>query len=322
MEFGKVTGVDKPVSRLVQGTVMISCDDLEYSFALLDGIFEAGCNTFDSAQIYGNGDKERALGLWMEARGNRDKVVVLTKGAHHSSDRKRVTPFDITADIHDSLARLKTDYIDLYILHRDDPSVPVGPIVEVLNEHYREGRILAFGGSNWTYDRVREANDYAKAQGLAPFAASSPHYSLAEMCEAPWDDCFSIAGPEHDTDREWYADQHIPVFAWSSLCGGFFSGRHDRAAIEAFPADSDELFVRCYRSAPNLNRLERATELAEERGVTVPQIALAFILNQPLNVFPLVGCYSPEEFQDNVAALDIKLSQDELDWLDLRREDR
>jgi len=150
MQYGQIPGVTKPVARLIQGTVMIGTDKLEASFALLDEILALGGNTFDAAHIYGNGDVERALGRWVAARGVREQVVIVTKGAHHSQDRQRVTPYDITSDLHDSLARLCTDYIDLYLLHRDDPSVPVGPIVEVLNEHRAAGRIHAFGGSNWS----------------------------------------------------------------------------------------------------------------------------------------------------------------------------
>ena len=150
MNYGRVAGVDKPIARVVQGTVMIRSEEEEKSFALLDEVFEQGGTTFDTAHQYGGGDSERTFGRWAKDRGLRDEIVVIGKGAHHNADRKRVTPFDITADLFDSLARFGFDHVDLYLLHRDDPSVPVGPIVEVLNEHFSEGRIKAFGGSNWT----------------------------------------------------------------------------------------------------------------------------------------------------------------------------
>src|SRR5690242_13446345 len=117
MQYGKLPGIDKPISRLVQGTIPIGTNKLDYSFKLLDDVYALGCTTFDSAHVYGNGDVERAFGQWLERTGSRDKIVILTKGAHHSQDRQRVTPYDITSDIYDSLARLKTDYIDLYLLH-------------------------------------------------------------------------------------------------------------------------------------------------------------------------------------------------------------
>ena len=225
MLYGHVPGIDKPVSRLVQGSVMVSTRDLEGSFRLLDAIFALGCNTFDTAHVYGQGDNERAMGRWVHERGIRDQVVIIGKGAHHNADRKRVTPFDITADLFDSLARFKFDDIDLYLLHRDDPSVPVGPIVEVLNEHLAAGRIRAFGGSNWSHQRIAAANEYAAAHGLTPFVASSPNFSLAEQYREPWEGCISISGLQNEEARAWYAERRMPLFTWSSLAGGFFSGR-------------------------------------------------------------------------------------------------
>ena len=140
MEFGRVTGVDKPISRLAHGTMMLSVEELETGFELLDAVYDAGCRCWDSAHLYAGGDSERVLGQWSEARGNRAEIVILTKGCHHTPDRRRVTPFDLTSELHDSLARLHTDYIDIYVLHRDDPNVEVGPIVETLNEHHAAGR--------------------------------------------------------------------------------------------------------------------------------------------------------------------------------------
>src|SRR2546421_6894446 len=124
MEYGSVVGIDKPISRLAQGTIMITSANLAESFALLDGVFELGCTAFDTAHVYGGGDNERTVGRWIRERGLREKIVLIGKGVHPNADRKRVTPWDITADLYDSLARFKTDYIDLYLLHRDDPTVP------------------------------------------------------------------------------------------------------------------------------------------------------------------------------------------------------
>jgi len=320
MEYGRIPGIDKPVSRLVQGNTMIHTDDLDGAFALLDAVFEVGCTTFDTAHVYGGGSCERALGEWLAHRGLREQVVVVDKGAHHNADRRCVTPYDITAHLHDSLARLKTDYIDLYLLHRDDPTVPVEPIVDILNEHHQAGRIRAFGGSNWSHARLEAANAYASANRLVPFAVTSPHFSLAQQVEEPWENCVSITGPQQLSAQTWYIDNQMPVFAWSSLAGGFLSGRYDRAAIEALPRDCSEIYARCYRCKENLERLDRIHNLARAKGATIPQLALAFVLTHPMNVYPLVGCQSAEEFRINAAALDIHLSPEEMDWLDLKRE--
>jgi len=323
MPYGRVEGVDKPVSRLVLGTMILHTDRLEESFALLDAAMELGYNTLDCAHVYGGGGSERAIGRWMQARGNREQVVILTKGCHPNADRKRVTPFDLAADLHDSLARLQTDYIDLYLLHRDDPEVPVGPIVEALNHHHREGKIRAFGGSNWRHERIQQANEYARAHGLLPFAASSPHFSLAEQVQDPWGPgCVALSGPREAAARAWYAANQMPIFAYSSLARGFFSGRITRENFPALRDTLDPACLRAYCHEVNFQRLDRAQILAREKQVTVAQIALAYVLNQPLNLFALVGAESREEAQANVEATALKLTPDELAWLDLRQEHR
>jgi aryl-alcohol dehydrogenase-like predicted oxidoreductase len=320
MEYGHLAGIEKPISRLVQGTMPLDPDDLDGSFALLDAVYELGCNAFDTAHVYGNGDRERTLGRWIKERDLREKVVILTKGAHHNADRRRVTPFDITSDLHDSLARLQVETIDLYVLHRDDPTVPVGPIVEVLNEHREAGLINAFGGSNWSHERIRAANVYAETRGLTSFVASSPQFSLAEMIEPPWEGCVSVGGHRGEAARAWYRQAQMALFTWSSLAGGFFSGRFTRDNLDAFESYLDRLCVNSYCYEDNFQRLDRATVLAEAKGLTLPQVALAYVLSQPLNIFALIGCRTGAEFADNVVALDVQLTADEIAWLELERD--
>lgn len=318
MSTATLPGLDKPVSRLVQGTAMVNEKNYEATGrAILDAAWEAGFTAFDTAHVYGGGGNERALGRWMRERGNREEVVVLAKGAHHNEDRRRVTPFDIASDLHDTLARLDSDYVDLYVLHRDDPSQPVGPIVEALNEGKRAGLIRGpIGGSNWTHQRIAEANAYAADRGLEGFTVSSPHYSLARMVQEPWPECVSIAGPDHADARQWYATHDVKILPWSSLSAGFFSGRLQRGGetIEANKPFAHAL--RCFGSDDNFDRLDRATRLAETRGRTVPQIVLAYLLGGKMDVFPLVGGVTPEEMAPNVAALDITLAPAERSYLE------
>lgn len=316
MLYGSVRGLDKQVSRLVQGTVMVRSDCWESSVELLDAVFALGGNTFDTAHVYGQGDNERTFGRWVNDRGLREQVVIIGKGAHHNQDRQRVTPFDITADIHDSLARLRTDYIDLYLLHRDNPSVAVGPIVEVLNEHLAAGRIRAFGGSNWSQSRIQAANEYAAAHGSVPFAVSSPNFSLAIQFKEPWDNCVSLTGEENEGVRRYYRETQMPLFTWSSLAGGFFSGRFRPDNLDTFTAYLDKLCVHSYCYDENFARYGRAEELAHKHGVSVPQLALAYVLSQPWNVFTLVGCANGAEFAANAVALELQLTGQELAWLE------
>ena len=319
MKYGRIAGIEKPISRLMQGTIMTKDSDQEKANDLLDAVVEMGCNCFDSAHNYGGGGSERALGNWMEARGNRQDIVIMTKGCHQNKERQRVTPEDLDSDLKDSLERLKSDYIDIYVLHRDDPGVPVGPIVETFNKHFTEGKIHAFGGSNWTYQRIAEANEYAEKHGLQPFTVTSPNYSLAVQVESPWgNNCVSISGPQGADARNWYTDHRIPIFAWSSMARGFFSGRWNRENYEGMKGTPDASSVHAYCHEENWQRLDRVTEFARKKGVSVAQMALAWVLKQPMDLYALVGCWNPQEFADCVEALHLELSDREVAWLDLQ----
>jgi aryl-alcohol dehydrogenase-like predicted oxidoreductase len=320
MQYGSIPGVTKPVSRLVQGTANTVFDPSKpaQAFALLDLAMEYGVNTFDTAHCYGEGN-ESTLGRWVRERGVRDKVVILAKGAHPYG-HNRVTPEDIESDMTESMRRQGLDYFDLYVLHRDDPSVPVGPIVEALDGHKKAGRIGAYGGSNWSWQRIKEANDYAAENGLTPFAVTSPNYSLAEMYEEPWAGCVSISGPQGQEARDYYAQTGIAVMPWSSMAGGFFSDRFHRDNLDTFAPDDDfaHLCIRCYCGETNFQRLDRARELAQAKGLTVAQIALAFSMSQPMNLFPLISSLTPDQFAANAAAQEITLTPQEMAYLDLK----
>jgi aryl-alcohol dehydrogenase-like predicted oxidoreductase len=324
MHYAEIPGVNKPVSRVIQGSTMLGSDlDEANSFVLLDQVYELGCNTIDTAHVYSQGNSERVIGRWLQERGLREKIVIITKGAAHSKDRRRLTPFDIASDLHDSLARLKTGYIDLYLLHRDDLDVPVEPIIDALNEHLRAGRIHAFGASNWSHERIEAANTYASANGLQPFVASSPQFSLAESLDEPWPLCISISGSAGSAAREWYARTQMPLLIWSPLASGFFSGRFRRDNLHMFgEREWDEVVVRSYAREPNFQRLERTEILASEKGLTAAQIAVAYVMNQPMNIFAIVGPHSREKFKANVDASEVQLTPREMDWLDLKMDRR
>ncbi|HEU4754038.1 MAG TPA: aldo/keto reductase, partial [Armatimonadota bacterium] len=274
MKYARFAPLQRDLSRLVLGTMVFHDESLELTYEMLDAWRALGGNIVDTAHLYNNGQSERALGRYLRERGCRDEIVILTKGAHHNADRRRVTPEDITCDLRDSLARLQTDSVELYLLHRDDPEVPVGPIIEVLNEHYRAGRIRAFGGSNWTTERIEEANAYAASRGLEGFTASSPHLSLAVPNGEIWMGCIDA---RDERSMEWYQRTGMPLFAWSSQARGFFSGRFQ-------PGTEDEFMNRVYGSPENWERLRRAQELGERRGFSATQVALAWVLHLPFPV--------------------------------------
>jgi aryl-alcohol dehydrogenase-like predicted oxidoreductase len=132
----------------------------------------------------------------------------------------------------------------------------------------------------------------------------------------------SIGGVRGKATREWYATSGMPLFAWSSLAGGFFSGRFSRENVDSFEDGLDKVCAETYGHKENFERLDRARLLALEKGLTVPQLALAYVMNQPLNVFAVVGCKSGEEFRANAEASEVGLTSEELAWLDLRSDDR
>ncbi len=302
-----VAGVRLPLSCLALGSTLFAKSSEEQAFEMLDLFVARGGNTFDTAHIYSGGASERALGRWIAARGNRDQVVVIDKGCHPvGGSGPRVTPEDIHSDIADSLERLQTSYIDLYLLHRDNEDVPVGPLVEALNDEHKQGRIHAFGGSNWSHLRVAEANAYAGEHGLIGFAASSPNLSLARPKEPMWSGCVSLS----EEARDWHTRTQLPVVSWSSQAGGFFTGRYSRE--ETSNAD----MVRVYYSEENFQRLERSRQLADQKGVAALQIALAWVLNQPFPVVALIGSQTPAELESSLAASGIRLTPEEQAFLE------
>jgi aryl-alcohol dehydrogenase-like predicted oxidoreductase len=309
MRYLNIPGIDKPISRIALGTASYSPDRYERAVELLDAFVEAGGTCVDTAHVYGHGASERALGQWLAERGNRDQIVVLGKGCHPiGKSGPRVGPEFIHADLAESLERLQADYIDLYLLHRDDERVPTGTIVEALNEERSAGRIHAFGGSNWRTERIAEANAYAAAHGLVGFAASSINLSLARPKEPMWPDCIAA----DDQARAWHTATQLPLFSWSSQAGGFLSGHFK-------PEDTSNAdLVRVYYSDDNFTRLQRAIELGQQKGVGPIVIALAYVLNQPFPTVPLVGSASVAELNESLQALQIELTPEELSYLDLK----
>ncbi len=317
MKYGRIEGLDKDISRLVLGSEYLGRTDpelIKHAYTLLEYSVEIGINTVDTARVYGNSEKN--IGNWLRETGMREKMVVLTKGAHPAGDVKRLKPEDIRFDVNKSLEELKTDYIDIYVLHRDDPSVPVSDIIDTLNEFTKKGIIKVIGGSNWTVPRLAEANAYAKANGLTPFRCSSPHFSIAEQVENPWGEgCISLAGPANAADREWHAENDVKVFGYSSLCRGMFG---TGMTTEKYNENNEVLDGVCrhaYAYPQNFRRLDKANEIAKELGCTLPQVALAYCLAQKMEVYPLMGAGKIEEIETSSKATEITLTQEMVDAL-------
>ena len=276
----------RDVSRLVLGTMLLTDSGAD----ALDEYARLGGNAIDTARVYGDGAAERALGAWLERRpGMREQLVIVSKGAHPAGDRKRVTPAEIERDLRASIELLGGP-IDLYLLHRDDPAVPVGTIVECMNALREAGLVRAFGVSNWTTPRIDEANAWAAANGLEGFCVSSQHLSLAAQNEEQWADTRSANDPEI---HAWHERTQVPLLAWSAQARGYFFGR------------SGAEVMRVYDNAANRERRRRAQQLGERLGRTTAQVALAWVLHQPFPVHAAFGANTVNQLREAFGALEV-----------------
>lgn len=297
-----IPGLSKPASVVALG--FEDFRTFSSGSILLDAFFEAGGNLFDTGYVYGGGYTEKLLGDWLKNRGVRAQSVVIAKGAHSPL----CYPDVIGKQLDQTLERLQTDHVDVYFMHRDNPDVPVGEFVDAMDREVKAGRIRGpFGGSNWTMERMDEAIGYAERTGKQKPGALSNNFSLAEMLEPIWAGCITSST---DAWKAWLTSRQMPNFAWSSQGRGFFT---DRAGRDK--QDNEEL-VRVWYSERNFGRRDRAIELAARLGKSPIHIALAYVLAQPFPSIPLIGPRTLDELDDSLRALDITLSQADLEWLD------
>lgn len=282
---------------------------------LVHAFRNAGGNFFDTAHCYcswlpsGAGASEVRLGNYIKENNCRDQVILATKGGHPTMERYRtVTNYmsraRIEADIDDSLGRLQTDVIDLYWLHRDDPQIDVGTILDILNAEVKRGRIRYFGGSNWTSQRLHEANVYAKKHGISGFVASQPQWSLLQYSPMSQTDRLKPGTLLHvdDADRQWHKQSRIPLIPYGSTGNGFFASNGKQPEK--------------YQSPENQARCHRATELAAQKQATPTQVALAWLLAQPFPVVPILGTSKVEHLEEAMKANSLSLTQKEVLWLE------
>jgi len=299
----QIPGVAKPASVVALGFEFFP--NFASASLTLDSFYEAGGNLFDTAFVYGGGKTEAIFGDWHTSRNvPREEIVLIGKGAHSPL----CYPDMIAKQLDQSLNRLKTDYVDIYFMHRDNTDVPVGEFVDAMDAEVKRGRIRGiFGGSNWTRQRMDEAIAYAEKTGKTAPGALSNNFSLAEMLDPIWAGCVAASD---EPWKEWAKERQIPNFAWSSQGRGFFTDRAGRDKRD------DEEIVRVWYSERNFERRDRAIELAKELGRHPIHIALAYVIAQPFPVIPLIGPRTIAELEDSLSALDIKLTPEQVRWLE------
>jgi predicted dehydrogenase/aryl-alcohol dehydrogenase-like predicted oxidoreductase len=303
MPYGEIPGLGKKTSRLIMGA------DNQRSLPQFSMIFDLyyglGGNAVDTAWLYGGGLQERLLGQWLEIRGLREDFTVIAKGGHTPF----CEPISLQRQFAESLDRLRTNYADIYMMHRDNEAVPVGEFVDLLSEWQAKGRVRAYGFSNWGLDRIKAALAYAREKGVAAPTVISNNFSLAHMVTPVWGGCLSAADQDF---REFLKTSGMVLLPWSSQARGFFTDRAGRDKL------SDAELVRSWYSDDNFERKARAEQLAAKYGVEPINIALAYVLCQPFPVFSLIGPRTPGELRSSLKSLPLQLTPEELAWLDLQ----
>lgn len=301
MQYMSIAGCSKPVSNVIKGSDYLQVDSYEHHLQELDQYVSIGGNTIDTAHIYAGGESEQVIGRYVEQQKQRDQLVLLTKGGIST-----LQPDILDREIKISLERLRTDYIDLYALHRDDASLTVGQIIENLNRYIDSGTIHAIGASNWTPARILEANRYAAEHGLVGFTFNSPNLSLAIPKEPFWKGVLHV----DDEMAAIHKLTKLPCLSWSPLARGFFSGRFAPDVV------TDKDMERVFYSEQNWQRYDRAQQLAQQLGVSTSEIALAYVANQAYPTAIIAGARSLQELQSCIAAMKLELSEEQVAWLE------
>lgn len=295
MKYGSIQGIRRDISRIVLGTSGMR--SYEQAAPLLDSYAAQGGTCLDTAFVYGQGLCETVVGQWL--RKNSSVPVLVGKGAHPP----RCDPESVAEELSVSLDRLGVDRIDIYLVHRDNPQVPVSEWVEALEAQVAAGRISAYGGSNWSTTRLRAVNAYARAAAAAGFVALSNHFSLAQMAEPLYPGC--VAFDEDDVVT--LGQSGVALLPWASQARGFFS--------DTDPGLLDPNMRRCWDTERNRQRRRRAEATATATGTRTINIALAFVLAQPASMFPVIGPRTETELRVALKALDVELSPDVVRWL-------
>ncbi|MBQ3181771.1 MAG: aldo/keto reductase [Clostridia bacterium] len=283
---------DMNLSQIVLGTEGYDERiDRQTAFSLMDTYLANGGNVIDTARLYNEGKSEALIGDYLKGK-KRDEIFVSTKCAHPLTladlSHVRLSKEEIEDDVEKSLKALKTDYIDILWLHRDDPKKCVGPIIDTLNSLVKAGKVRHFGASNWSYDRIIEANQYAKDTNQTGFCASQALYNLATR-SCVWDEKLAYI----EDEKEKYDRGTLPVFAFSSQAKGFF----EKYATGELSQKAKERYL----NEGSIKTFEKIKERAEKENKTISSAALAMLCEQSnFDVFPIIGPSRLSQLKDTL----------------------
>ena len=275
----------------------------EDTFGVLDAFVEAGGTTIDTSDLYsswvpGNtgGESETLIGEWTAERGNRDRVQIIGKVGIWAG-RPGLSPDNIRAAVDDSLKRLQTDYLDFYLAHRDDDTVPQEDVVAVFDELVQAGKVRRLGVSNFSADRLRSIVEIARANNAAPFEVAQDKFNLVDR--------------DYATDlAPTVAELGLVETPFSSLASGFLTGKYRKDTTVDSPRA--QTVTSLLDDPGNLKLLDTLDGIAAAHGVSVSAVALAWLRQQPTVAAPIAGARTVEQVAPLVESFTLALSDDEV----------
>ena len=321
MSYVTLKGTDLVISEIALGTGTYASEvPSDLSEEMLAAYYKIGGTFYDTAHIYGRyapGDRslsEILIGKWLKKHNiKRDSIVLSSKGCSNIPGiraYKRLKPEFLKEDFEESLRNLGTDHLDFYYLHQDDVTQPVEPMIDALNNYVREGKLRYFGCSNWSIDRIRKAQDYAKATGQMGFAATQVMYNMAFPNLGAIDAAYQL----YLTDRmmKYLVSIDMPFFAYSAQCRGYFS----HVFTKEFRIDSrKERTVKFFDNSENLIRAQRAQELCKETGMTMNDVLIGYVMSQEMQGIPIVQPNTMEQFETTFHAIGVRLTQEQIRFI-------
>jgi len=302
------------ISKIILGGVPFgSTISKDKSFEIMDFYLSMGGNTIDTARVYcdwlqdGKGVSEKTIGQWMKSRNNRKNVNIITKGGHpllNSMNTSRLSENEIKLDINLSLQALQTDYVDLYLLHRDDVNLPVSDIMDTLDNLVKEGKTRAIGASNWTVDRIKKANEYARLNNKTSFIISEIQWSLANCNTKIFSDDTMICMDQSEYQK--YQKLGMPVIAFTSQAGGLFSCGYKPDLSDA--AQKHKKYV----TSENISIYKNLLTFCDKKNYKPSATQLNYIMDNELSAAAIIGCSSLEQLKDSMSASLVKLSKEDV----------
>ena len=313
MEYIRFGNTGMKVSRLCLGTMTYGKPNERWQWALneeqsrpfIRKALDLGINFFDTADVYSLGASEEVVGSALKEFASRDNVIIATKvfsAMSQDPNDQGLSRKHIMTSIDSSLRRLKTDYVDLYQIHRWDYNTPIEETMEALHDIIKAGKVRYIGASSMYSWQFAKALYTADLHGWTRFVSMQPHYNLIYREE----------------EREMIPlclDQKIAVIPWSPLARGLLTGKRSLERNETTRAKTDEFGKKLYRDS-DFEVVNRLTEIAAQRGLPNAQVALAWMLSKPAITAPIIGASKPGHLEDAVAALSVKLTQDEISLLE------